>query len=131
MYEIESFGLSDPDVLGVAMQLSPELFAGLAIAHRLDDARFPLTRDADLEAVIREVGDEEGTYAVPGVQIQPVDAKDRFPSEFLPVVDRLDLIRKVYMAIVIAHQSESRARLDELRSEGKVQASHPFDLEVL
>ena len=131
MQELTAYGLEDARVLEVATQIAPELFAALEIAERLEDERFPLESDADIEAIIAEAAGEGGAYDSPGIRITPSVARDRFPDGFLPVTDRFDLIRKAYMAIVIAHESESRERIEAARAAGGVEASHPFDLELL
>ena len=131
MAGVGAYGLDDRDVLEVATQLAPELFAALAIAEKLEDKRFPLESVKHLEEVLAATAGDGETFESPGVRISRRDPTDRFPKGFLPVTGRLDLIRKVYMAIVIAHESESRERLRDARAKGSVQASHPIDLEVL
>jgi hypothetical protein len=125
------YKLADSRVLAVAVELSPELFAALAISAKLPDSAFPLASPADLKNALSRIADNEGVFDSPGVRIIPDDC-DRFPNDFLPVIDRLDLIRKVYMSIIIAHEAESRRLINSVRREGaKSTASHPFDLEAL
>jgi hypothetical protein len=125
------FGLEDPEVIEVASQLAPELFAALVIAGRLGSSTFPLTGNADLERALRAAVDED-VFDAPGVKITTADVHERFPSDFLPVEDKLDLIRKVYMSIVIAHTTAAHAKLHAVRrGEERIECSHPLDLEAL
>ncbi len=59
------------------------------------------------------------------------DVKDGFPEGFLPVNDKLDLIRKIYLAIIIAHRERSSADLQAARADKNFRTSHPLDLEAL
>ncbi|MGY1684996.1 hypothetical protein ACI8AK_05340 [Geodermatophilus sp. SYSU D00867] len=126
---LENYRLADPEVLAVARQLAPELFAALEIAAGLDAAAYPLTADTEIERALLQVANSAGRYETPGIQISAEDARDRFPNEFLPVTDHLDLLKKVYMAIVRAHETAARERIAQLkRGEYEIRPSHPFDV---
>jgi|SRR3954464_12723251 len=121
------YDLEDPEVLRVAVELAPELFAALEISRRV--TTFPISSDDEIEQALLEVADDQERYEGSGVSIGREEARDRFPNEFLPVADRFDLLRKVYMAIIIAHESEARRRIGlAKRGEYEVQASHPFEV---
>ena len=131
MTSIDRYDLHDPDVLRVASELSPDLFVALRIAAKLKDRAYPIETDNDLEAALAIVAGKSGVFEGMNIRIAPGDPKDRFPNEFLPIVDRFDLIRKLYMAIIIAHQSDSQPRIDAARAGTTTGATHPINLEVL
>lgn len=121
--EISDFGLMDVAVLETALHLSPTLFGALRVAHRLDASHFPIETDAAIERVLTALA-SDGTQHLVG--------KTQFPGEFLPIVDKLDLLRKVFVAITIAHQASSRREWEKVRSGASVlAASHPLPAEVL
>jgi hypothetical protein len=89
---------------------------------------YPITNDADIEAAIAALQPDKAEVALPGVTITP---RDRFPNEFLPIEDPPDLLRKVYMAIIIDHEVRANQnRRDFVTSWHQFQASHPFSAEV-
>jgi hypothetical protein len=126
---LESYGLQDSKVLEAAIELAPALFAALAISNSLQESSYPLTSDAEIEQALREVATAEDRYESPGVSISARDSREMFPNEFLPVTDRLDLLRKVYMAIVIAHETAARSQVEAAkRGELQVESSHPLNV---
>jgi hypothetical protein len=112
---LENYQLADSKTLAVAQQLAPELFAALEIAARVDSEAYPLTSDSEIEGALLQVANTEDRYEVPGISISAQDAKDRFPNEFLPVTDRLDLLKKVYMAIIRNHEAFARERIAQAK----------------
>ncbi len=132
METLDEYALHDKAILKLAIELAPELFAALSIAKHVKASAFPLKSESELENILIHAGDEHGVFEIPNVRITKADCKNQFPKKFLPIVDRFDLIRKIYMAIIIAHQEKSRENLKAIK-QGKRQlgASHPFDLEVL
>lgn len=129
MKQVEHYGLQDPEVLAVAIELAPALFAALNISSRLRKLSYPLASDKDIEDALREAANTEERYEAPGVSIGASDSSERFPDGFLPVNDRLDLLRKTYMAIVIAHETEAKTNIEAARrGDLKVNASHPINV---
>jgi hypothetical protein len=121
--EISDFGLADVAVLETAMHLSPILFGALRVAHRLDASHFRIETDAAIERVLTALA-SDGTQHLIG--------KRPLPGEFLPIVDKLDLLRKVFIAITIAQQASSRREWERVQSGALVlAASHPLPVEVL
>jgi len=123
---VEEYGLDDPDVLNEAAQLVPGLFAALAISKRAP-AAFPISSVEELAKVLGAIANADDAFTWYGVRITPSDLRERFPTEFLPISDRRDLLIKAYMAILAAHQESARDQLRALRS-GQVDltASHPM-----
>lgn len=132
MENLAEYNLQDERILKIAIELAPELFSALSIANHLEDSVFPIKSGSELENILTIAGDENGVFEIPNVRITKADSKQHFPKEFLPIADRFDLIRKIYMAIIIAHQEKSRRFLNLLKSgKRKIEASHPFDLEAI
>ncbi len=125
-------GLDDPEVLSVATELAPELFAALTLASRIPEDSYPITSKAAVAKTFAEVKKGARRLDLPGVSIAANDTRERFPKEFLPIEDRLDLVRKTYMAIVIAHADDARRNLEAAtRGDLDVPSSHPLDLGAL
>ena len=122
----ELYGLGDPDLLQEAMTLAPELFAALRLANRLGPERYPITSDDNLEDLLTSVANDGSNFVSRGIIIARDDT-DRFPDGFLPITDSRDLVRKVYMAIIIDHQAKGEAQLANIRN-GTIQldVSHPL-----
>jgi hypothetical protein len=122
----DAYGLDDPEILQEATQLAPELFSALLLAKRIGD-RLPITSDTDIEALLGVAAEADGDFVFPGVHIRKLEARDRFPNEFLPVTDRRDLVRKAYLAITIEHQRREHSQREKIHT-GKVRltASHPL-----
>ena len=60
-----------------------------------------------------------------------MEGANRFPDEFLPIQDKLDLLRKVYLAIIISHREASkRAWAKANDGSTTLLASHPIPTEV-
>lgn len=130
-YKSEEYGLDDPEVLRQATELSPELFAALAIAKKVEPAAFPLKTDKAIEGALAAAANEGSDFRVPGVVITPTAARDHFPNEFLPVVNRADLVRKIYLAIVINHTASARREIAKVdRSTLRDRISHPMPKEL-
>lgn len=127
----DAYGLSDDKVLQVAVELAPALFGALRVANSLEASHFPLASDRDLLSALRAVANKRGTFETDAVTITASDVKDGFPEGFLPVNDKLDLIRKIYLAIIIAHRERSSADLQAARADKNFRSSHPLDLEAL
>ncbi|MEP7122167.1 MAG: hypothetical protein ABJE95_14705 [Byssovorax sp.] len=128
--KLEAFGLDDPEVLEQATHLAPELFAALAIARSLDSATFPITSDDGIEKALAAAANSGDRFATPGVTITPKKARDSFPNEFLPVRNRVDFVKKVYLAIVIDHKAAAQREIDQLdKAQMKLRASHPIPKE--
>lgn len=129
--ELADYGLTDPDVLEIAVQMAPELFAALHIAHSLDSSHFPIQSDAAIEKALEAVANDGKQFALPGVQISGKAARDHFPDEFLPVTDRFDLLRKVYLAIIINHRESALDTWAKVQNGSlKLNASHPLPTEA-
>jgi len=127
--QVESYGLQDPKVLEVAVELAPALFAALDISNKLPESSYPLTAGPELERAFREIATDEDLYESPGVSITKDDVTKQFPSELLPIVDRTDLLRKVYMVIIIARNTAANKAIDAAkRGKLRIEASHPFDV---
>lgn len=128
---IENFGLDDEEMLREAKELAPELFAALEIAKSVPVSDFPLESDEHIERVLGAVANEGGNFKVPGVIITPKAARDYFPNEFLPVTDRGDLVRKIYLAIVINHSEHAKRQVAKLERTGlQERISHPLPTEL-
>lgn len=127
---LADYGLTDPAILEAATQMAPELFAALHIAHTLDSSHYPLKSDTAIEKALEAVANDGKQFTVPGVQISSKAARDHFPNEFLPIDDRFDLLRKVYLAILINHR-ESALRTWAKIKDGSYApaASHPMPTE--
>ena len=130
-WSLEDFGLDDPEVLETATRMAPPLFAALRIARVLGDDAYPIeSRDA-IEPAFAAVANEGDHFLLSGLQITAEAAREQFPEDFLPITDRHDLVQKVHMAIVIAHEAASREAWQLVRSgEMELEASHPIPEEV-
>jgi hypothetical protein len=129
---LEDYGLTDPIVLEAAVRMAPALFIALHIAHRLDSSHFPIESDAAIERALDSIANDGDQFSLGGAKITRQGAKDRFPNEFLPIVDRRDLLDKVYIAIIASHRQSSREEWEKIQSGKKtLKASHPVPKEVL
>ena len=129
---LDDYGLTDPAILEEATRMAPELFMALALARGLDASHYPLTSDIAIERALQSVANDGDQFVLGGARVTSKAAKDRFPNEFLPVVDRFDLLRKAYIAVIISHRESSRRAWEKVQSGSEVlKASHPVPTEVL
>ena len=131
-YELSDYGLTDPAVLEAATQMAPALFTALRLAHALDQSHYPIKSDHAIESALASLAADGKQFTHAGMQITTKAAKDRFPNELLPIVDKLDLVRKVYQAILISHRESSRLRSQRVADGSELlEASHPLPTEVV
>jgi len=131
-YELRDYGLTDPAVLEAATRMAPALFTALRLAHTLDQSHYPIESDDAIERALITVADDDKQYTHSGTRITAKAAKDRFPNELLPIADKLDLLRKVYQAILISHRESSRLRWERVNNGTEpLKASHPLPKEVV
>jgi hypothetical protein len=124
--------LNDPELRDQAIDLAPTVFAALRIAAGIEANRFPLSTAKDLDAVLRTVVGNEERFRSRGVAFSREEALEHFPDEFFPVTDRVDLLKKAHLAIVIAHTASERRTFEESRvSPGDFKVSHPMPEGVL
>jgi hypothetical protein len=110
----------------------PTLFMALRVVHKMDSSHFPLESAAAVErALVSVANDGEDQITVAGLKITKKAAKERFPAELLPIVDKHDLLRKVYLAVLIRHQEAARQEWAKAQAApGALKASHPLPKEV-
>ena len=127
----DDYGLTDPAILEVALRVAPILFMALRIAHTLDNSHYPIDSSQKIEKALHTIMGDGDEFALAGHRITKNAAKHQFPNEFLPIVDKYDLIRKVYLAIVISHQNSARSEWEAIKTgKKKIDASHPTPTEV-
>jgi hypothetical protein len=130
-YAASNFGLNDPEVLRTATEIDPELFAALRIAAS-SSHDYPIAGADDLVQAIFGSSTQKGRFKSTGVTFEEQDVRERFPEHSFPIVNRVDFVRKAYMAMVLAHQMDSAERLTAAKADGlPVEPSHPLDLEEL
>lgn len=130
--ELADFGLEDPEVLQAATRMAPALFMALHIAHTLDSSHYPITSDAAIEKALQSVANDGDQFTLAGAKITSRGAKDRFPNELLPIVNRRDLLEKVYIAVIASHRRASQEEWDKVQNGSKkLVASHPIPKGVL
>lgn len=124
----EDYGLNDENVLKQAAQMAPELFAALVISKNISPSTYPITSDREIEGALSSLLEgKDSRLEFPGVRISPEGAKENFPNDFLPVIDALDLFKKVYLAILIHHEEQARKDREALNlSLSQLKASHPL-----
>lgn len=119
------FGLEDPSVLETAVRLAPPLFGALRLATQLSDASYPLDSMDKIKLAFASVADN-GRYEQPGFLITGTGLDNGFVSELLPVTDRIDLIRKIFLALNIGHTKIMQASLQRALARRPLHASHPL-----
>lgn len=127
---ISSYGLEDPELLEAAAKLAPALFSALKIAQELEPDHFPIRSDEELERALAAVANDGDQFSHSGLVITKAGV-NRFPDEFLPIANKLDLVEKVYLAIIISHRAQSQQELERIRNQGiDIESSHPFQRDI-
>jgi hypothetical protein len=120
--EVADFGLTDASMLEAATRLSPALFRALHAAHTLDTSHFPIETAAAIGQALATVAKGDPPFLV---------GSTRFPDELLPVIDKLDLLRKLFLALMIDHRASSQREWARAQSGALVlAASHPLPMEA-
>ena len=127
------YGLTDPEILLATTRMVPTLFLALRIAHTLAPSHFPLESATALEHALASVADDgDDQITVAGLKITRKAARERFPTELLPIVDKHDLLRKIYLAVLIRHKEAARHDWTNAHATpDTLKASHPLPKEVL
>ena len=81
--------------------MAPVLFIALRVVHILDGAHYPISSRVGIENALQAIAndpDQPDQFSHVGIKITSKGAKHYFLDEFLPVVDSVDLLRKLYQA---------------------------------
>jgi hypothetical protein len=126
---VDGFGLSRREILDEATSVASDLFAVLAVCAETS-LDYPMEEEADLVSSLENL--DTGVLFPDGTVVEVADALEHLPAEFLPVVSQADLVRKLYMALVISRQraaSEAWGEIEEGRYE--MTAGHPLPSRVV
>lgn len=118
------FGLDDPSMLETAIRLGGHLFGVLKFVAGADWSYPVETVTALAGAVSGSL--LEGRFEGPGVGFDAETALREFPDEFLPITDRQDLARKMYLVVAAAHHRSSEEFRARHQGKGDLGSSHPL-----